>query len=427
MTAFYAAVLYLLGGGNPSFGIATLLLMVATTTFVAATPLLLTRHPPLSWPATAGLLLVIAIPLVQIIPLPPAIWHALPGQALRIDVLALAGLDQTWQPISLALVDTTYVVVMTGGFVALVMALTVMDGRSFQRVSVLLLALIALSIVIGVVQVTTRGDFPRFFEKCDAGSLIGFFSNKNHMALAISASLPLAWRALSFGRTRDNASLFQILFFAYWGVAIVAIVATASRAGLAIGVMVSLAIALLMTRKAKAWHRAAIGLVVTALAAAVMNSSVFETVMERFGNVGNDYRWRFVAQSLPLLREYWVTGAGGGAFYDLFITTERLEWVKPTIVNHVHNDYVELVIEYGIAGVCALGLIGAAVVQSAWTARRMPGYDAQQRWAGLIIVVAIALHSIVDYPLRRPAMLAIFAFSLAMLWRAPGERGESLK
>ncbi len=54
--------------------------------------------PALPW--VAGLILL--VPLIQLVPLPPSLWHELPGRDLLRDNLALVGADRAWRPLSIA-------------------------------------------------------------------------------------------------------------------------------------------------------------------------------------------------------------------------------------------------------------------------------------------------------------------------------------
>jgi O-antigen ligase len=340
----------------------------------------------------------------------------LPGSALRLDVLSLIDKAGNWQSLSLEPIYTAQTFVLAAGFVALVLGLLALDARSFRHVMQGLLGLIALSILVGVAQVATRGLFPSFFTHADTGSLIGFYSNKNHMALAIAASLPLAQIILASDRQKHPIQ--YLLFLAYWAVALIAILATTSRAGVALGMLASLLMALSMLRRVRLSHRLAIAGAVIVCAALVATSAPFHEIMDRFDYIDNDNRWLFTLRSLPLVRQYWLFGAGGGVFNDLFITYEPIEWVKPTIMNHVHDDYIELVIEYGVPGILALLASGIGIVQAARAIPdRVNRAAAPVRLAGLLIIALIALHSIVDYPLRRPAVLAILAVAIAMVVR----------
>ncbi|MCC6332970.1 MAG: hypothetical protein IT380_03160 [Myxococcales bacterium] len=71
--------------------------------------------------------------------------------------------------------------------------------------------------------------------------------------------------------------------------------------------------------------------------------------------------------------------------------------------DHVHNDWLELLVERGLAGLIASLLVLALALQRAWksSAPRAPALFAT--------VVAVAVRATVDFPLARPADLCLLA------------------
>src|SRR5690606_11073889 len=53
------------------------------------------------WPL-ALCLAVVLVPLVQLIPLPPGVWSALPGREAAVDAFGLIGRELPWMPLSLS-------------------------------------------------------------------------------------------------------------------------------------------------------------------------------------------------------------------------------------------------------------------------------------------------------------------------------------
>ena len=91
------------GGAGASFPRLELLVEIAgVVTLVYFTA---TRRPwrlaGLSRFALAIMALIVLLPLVQLIPLPPAIWTHLPGREVATRVSALTGLAGQWRPLSL--------------------------------------------------------------------------------------------------------------------------------------------------------------------------------------------------------------------------------------------------------------------------------------------------------------------------------------
>ena len=88
------------GGGTPNPLSETLLMLAATG--VALAWLAFRLRGPVDPRIVLLILLALALPLAQLIPLPPTIWHNLPGRELEVAALRLTGDDQTWRAFSIA-------------------------------------------------------------------------------------------------------------------------------------------------------------------------------------------------------------------------------------------------------------------------------------------------------------------------------------
>jgi O-antigen ligase len=202
-------------------------------------------------------------------------------------------------------------------------------------------------------------------------------------------------------------------------VALVSIVTTNSRAGLGLGAAAALVVLAHQSRGLGARWRIA-GLAALAVGVAgVLSSPAFRTVGTRVGDVSDDLRWQFLAWSWPLAERHGLVGSGFGSFATLFAADEQLAWVKPTFVNAAHNDWLQLVIEAGLPGVAVLALLlwsVAAAVPAAWAEARAGRREAIG-W-GVPAIALIAAHSLIDYPLRRPAAWIFLALALAAVYRA---------
>jgi len=103
-------------------------------------------------------------------------------------------------------------------------------------------------------------------------------------------------------------------------------------------------------------------------------------------------------------------------FVPAILGGERLEVVRPTLPNRAHNDYLELAVEAGVFGLAALAAIAALLVAAA---RRMLRAAAADGTALPVFAIAalgtLALHSLVDYPLRSMALACIGGVCVGML------------
>jgi O-antigen ligase len=97
----------------------------------------------------------------------------------------------------------------------------------------------------------------------------------------------------------------------------------------------------------------------------------------------------------------------------------------PAFVNHAHDDFVETWLEAGWAGAILIAGFLAWWVTASWSRlgdRR--GRGAALSLAGSTIVGMMAIHSLVDYPLRTPALAALFALACGLIVRPASQRGR---
>lgn len=415
VTLVGGAVLTPLGVIALAVSAAVLLAAVASAPDVA-------RLATLPWPVQAALAAIVLLPLLQIVPLPPAIWHALPGQEVRRAVLATIGQADMWQPISLMPLYTIEAAVACMMFAALVAAMLLLSDSHLRKAGWLVFAIVLIDVAIGTLQVSS-GGYPIVRESRNQGAMLGFFANKNHMGLFVAASMPLAWFLFDV-RLRRSVSLY--LFLGWCALAIVALAATNSRSGLAVGMVAIGALGLQLLSKRSLRLRLSLLAIAVAAGAVISFTDPFDALFGRFAEVDDDLRWRFWAQSLPLLRVYWPLGSGAGSFTQLFVVHEQLLWVKPTIVNAVHNDYLQLVIEFGVPGVVVALLFVTALLSSAMAHPRFAanGSIGIGVRTGITIILLFALQSVVDYPLRRVATLPMFAIATVLILRAALARAQ---
>jgi len=126
------------------------------------------------------------------------------------------------------------------------------------------------------------------------------------------------------------------------------------------------------------------------------------------GDVSAITRLRIWAESLRMLRAHpW--GVGPGCFSEAFTRFQPHE-IRATRVFHAHNDYLEILCEWGIPGVLLLALICIHVVRRA----RKQSENTKPRswmWRGALVALLVAaVHSLVDFNISsRPGVAVLFA------------------
>jgi O-antigen ligase len=132
----------------------------------------------------------------------------------------------------------------------------------------------------------------------------------------------------------------------------------------------------------------------------------------------DDGRWQYARITADAATAHSPLGTGLGGFRQAFQPFEAKVGQGPAIVNHAHDDYLELCLEGGWLVLIPGALLLAALLATglrAWFGR-FQGSDADRLiartlWLSLLIA---ALHSGVDYPLRTSADSSVFALLFAI-------------
>ena len=254
---------------------------------------------------------------------------------------------------------------------------------------------------------------------------IGFFANSNHYAISLAASLPLVWAGLTllFNR-RSKVAVNPLLFVLFSGMAVFFILGfmlSGSRAGLALGMfgcllMLPSVILADEHKGAKHWlfGTMAVGLFFTVQAGLYLISLQFETTPLE------DLRLQFFPITVQAASQFAPWGSGPGSFWYVFPQFDGF-LTGNVIVNHAHNDYLELWLEmrwfFLIAALIALAVFlwqGVHIWFRSEGFRAESTLLAQAAWIGLLLLL---LHSSVDYPLRTTALSMMAGLLAAFLVR----------
>jgi O-antigen ligase len=423
------------GGGSSWPDVLSLLYVRPVLVFIAIIALVLYRQDMHSLrPPTLLLTALAAWIAIQLIPLPPVLWQNLPGHGLIQDIGTAAGLQTVWRPISIS-PDATFNALLAciPAFTALAVAAPLND-RTRQSLLGLLLILIIFSMLLGVLQIASGDTSFLLYRKSNEDTAVGLFSNRNHFALLLASGLPLfsAWSLGGETASSRDRSLGRSFLAGVGALFIlVMIIATGSRAGLALAVLAAVAGAAIRwcntervrTTSLRPRRRtviiviACIATVLLVLGATILFKGVaFERLFRTTGELSTEKRLSLAPVVFSAIGIYLPFGSGLGTFDHMFRQIEPDWALTPTYFNHAHNEPFEVLLTGGLPA--ALILI-AFIVWVAQLCRQAvtlgPGPLAARAQAGTAMIVLAVLASLVDYPLRTPLMdvLAIFAVVLA--------------
>lgn len=420
----------LFGGGQGGLG--------DTLTQLTALALLglMLRHQPdvRRWPKASRLALLPVLPLlVFLMPWPDA-WVT-SGQARTALAEALHPVIGPWGVQgSLVPLSTERALLWLLPALALYLASLQFSMRKRKTLAAVLLFWLLVNAVTGLAQRAAGPDsLLYFFANTNKGAAVGLFANANHYAIALAAGLPLVWASLTWLFNRRAEKPVNPLWFPVLaGIAILFILGfmlSGSRAGLALGMlgcflMLPAVIAADTHDGAKRWLFAvlAVGLFLT------VQTGLYFVVLQFDTGPFEDLRWQFADITGQAALAHAPAGSGPGSFWFVFPHFDQLLVTGNVIVNHAHNDYLELWLEARwLFLLTALPLLTAYFWQGARLWFRSGDYSvssvllARAAWVGILLLL---LHSFVDYPLRTTALSAMAGLLAGFLYLPASERQE---
>ncbi|WP_193751696.1 O-antigen ligase family protein [Sphingomonas sanguinis] len=368
--------------------------------------------------------LAILLVAVQLIPLPPSLWSALPGRGLLLEAARIAGEPQPWRP--LAMVPSEAVNALFSLTIPLVAVLLAGACQPREQRFILIALIIAISVsgFVELAQIAGSG-FSSPFVNGRPGQFGGLIANRNHQALLLAigcAAVPV-W-AISSARSsawRSWAALACVMLL------VLLIVATGSRAGLLLGLLALMLTPATLglkwqilrgeTLRRHRWLLVAIAVTLAVMIALALWSGRSES-FDRLHDMDTaaDMRVRALPVVLALVRQHWMFGSGFGSFDTLFRSVEPFELLKPTYFNHAHNDILEVAMNGGLP---AMALIAGALVWVTLRSVRIWSTATPLGRLGAVIVLLVFIASLFDYPARTPIVMTILV--IAAVWMAGDE------
>lgn len=399
--AFQLAAALLVGGtARPMHVLLCFLASLPTLALLLAG----TRHQCPGWIPVLALGLY-ALAWLQLVPLPPAIWTTLPGRELAQQVLQAAGLPPGWRPLALDPGAAGAALASIAAPLILLLATARLHGEEQRS---LLHAVVGLALLTAIFGISQRlGGSMTLYDIEHAGAATGLFANRNHHAAFLACALVL----LPSLKSTPAAGPGGLLAGAAGLILFSGILATTSRAGIVLGALALCIAALLWLRPS--WRLITAGgaaLVVGAIA--LTRLPALEPVFGRFAALGQDQRIAMAETGWAAARAYFPAGSGWGSFVPVYMGFEDLDTLTDRYVVAAHNDYLQLLLEGGLAGLAValaapLALLLLAV--SHWRGGAPAGL-----WSLWWVAALLLLHSAVDFPLRTDALAALLALAFAM-------------
>jgi len=374
-------------------------------------------------PAKYALFLACAfvlLPIVQLIPLPPALWTALPGRDQIASDYKAAGLALSWLPVSLNPVGTGRSLFSLLPATAIFLAMLSLDRRARRTLLSIMFVVALISIAIGFLQIV--GGVPYFYAITNEGMAVGFFANGNHNATFFACAIPYV-AAFTIEGYAYQSSRMRLPYLITLIALIIGLAIVGSRAGMGLGLVagvlcVAMASRFDLRRNRRVLLVAIAGFLVAGVIAVQFAIAGWQKRGTEARGIVEDLRWPVAIVTLQAAQKYLPFGTGFGTFVPIYQMVAPPSDLREPYINHAHDDWLELSLEGGIPALaCLTGFVVwfAIVTARAWRKRSDVPLDRNLARAGSIAIVLIMLHSFVDYPIRSVAIMTVFALSCGFL------------
>ncbi|MDH5545916.1 MAG: O-antigen ligase family protein [Gammaproteobacteria bacterium] len=256
--------------------------------------------------------------------------------------------------------------------------------------------------------------------------LHGTFVNNNHFAaylnMVVGSVLGLLLLATysnrsgtvgfirSFGTQQFSVTVYLIL-------CIVALLLAQSRgAGIAFVVaFLSVFVLININDKGKEWFgRRMVGLALLLLFMIFLFGN--KIIIDELKNVDTDMltRMEIWEISLQIFKDFPLFGVGAGNFATVFPVYESRH--MSVFVNHVHNDYIQVLVEQGISGFAIMAILILLCIGAAFRILRASSnvHVLVATSVGMFGVVSMLVHALVDFNFYIPSNAAYFFVFLGL-------------
>ncbi|TYO98334.1 O-antigen ligase [Geothermobacter ehrlichii] len=388
-------------------------------------------------PGGRPLAALLLLPLLQLVPLPPVLLRLLsPVAAARYAEGVWQLRPDAWMPLSVHPRATLLEAVQLFSAAAIFFLLVqLVDNRAalakVLRVLVGFAGIYALLAILCDLFPNGRILWLLAPWPAEAGQPFGTYVNGNHFAGLMAMVFPLGlcwffvskpvvvhgnWRERLVDFFNDPQSSPHLIYGALALASGLSVFLSMSRGGILSCLGSLIVLGLLLAFAGGDLRR---GLVLTAFFGLLLTAvggfgwdPIFADFQRLRGTDGliHEQRPAYWRDSLRLWRDHPLFGTGFGTFADAYRGYQSVD-TGGKLVDHAHNDYVELLTDAGLVGAGLVGWLSVGLLATSWRAwRRRRSRLPQLLFPGVLAgLAAIALHGLTDFNLHIGANLLWFA------------------
>jgi O-antigen ligase len=376
-----------------------------------------------TWVAAAGAVLILLgllLIVAQLVPLPPDVWSVLPKRNLVVDIYTASGRPLPWLPLNLQPSAGYGAAMAFLPAIAGYLAVLTLDSRRLTWIALIILSCALFSAVLALAQRYAGFGYDlHFYGKESNAVASGTFNNRNFLAAQLFAAIPFV--AATAMHVTDHWRVppwLSTLFAAtYTGMLLTSLAASGSRGGVLLAMLgVFLTFALVFR-----WHRfAQSGAAIFATLAAIFvisQASMVGILRLAERDPLADFRTTIYTVASKGAYALFPMGGGFGSFASVYQIFENPADIVDNYVNHAHNDWLELVFDGGLPALLLLMAFLFLTVVAAVRLVRLGMFSHGSAFyrAAAVSAFLLMVHALVDFGLRTPALMSLFAVLMGMV------------
>ena len=307
------------------------------------------------------------------------------------------------------------------------------NEKRVRRVLTLMLIAGSLQGLYGILEILLDSKFSLIFSLPVSNSATGSFVYKNYYAnfimLCLSAGTGLIIASLNNNQSMSGRDWSRAIVTSLLGnkalvriclaIMVIALVMSRSRMGnvafFAALTLVGIYALFTDKKRSKGLSILVVSMIIIDL---FIVSSWFglDKVQDRLAetSLALEARDEVVIDAIEIVTDFPLIGTGGGSFYSVFPSYKKSDVYD--FYDHAHNDYLQMLSEYGFVGfLCLIAVIGLCFYSALIVIkkRKNPIYKGAA-FASLMAILGMLIHMTVDFPLQAPANAGYFVIFLAL-------------
>lgn len=391
-------------------------------------------------PGIVPLLCLWAYFALQIIPLPSFLVRFISPETYKIYAETIGIVETvTWMSLSVHKKATLLELLRFTGYIAFyVLTVQLLTKKDLLKktVSVVIIFSSLLAFYALIQHFFGSSNKIYWFRETYGASPFGPFVNRNHYAGFMEMLFPVALGVFLSLKPRVSHLSFRERLSAFFkekktnpylliGLGCI-IMASSVFMSLSRGGIISLSLsmlcfsALLLMKKTKR-KRGAVTILIMTLIVISVGWFGWEPILNRFEKIMNvqgnvtDLRIVFWKDAIQIINNFPVTGTGFGTFVDIFPKYATL--TDEIIIQHAHNDYIELLTNGGILAFLLAGWFIITVMLRSFRSfqRRKDSYSIYLYIGSITGIISILFHSFTDFNLQIGSNGLYFFFLMGLM------------